>query len=663
MPSTETRLYLRLKDLSISQLWCIGILLSSLAGQSVAQVDRMPLWFSAPVFLFLLFLGLWPSSLKVSYFATNQNVDEPRFSERLVVCLFGVIPSAVYLLVGWGGETPFGGDQLSHLSQSFRAAAHWLSPIGSQSPASEIAADQLLGQYVDRPMQLLKCRFVLFIGVIIVAALLLRAGGSATSLWLIAVCIAWALVDTSTNFRWPPLTFFLSIPFVAVSEIGEWDNQLNALRLFNFLAIPIWLLLLRPAFIGKWPTWSLLPVLTLIFWNHLAIRFYGSSYPDAWAWVFVLTAVEVLVSAHTQRLLAVTILISIASLFKELAIVLMPFFWVAALKPEQIWQKNNWILGLASIIPFTLYFFARITVGEESAGHVRDQGLRLWRPDVDTNRFLDLGAQYISEIHANLFLSELVLVVLSAALIVWMWRKHQRYRWSIFWCLLGGLSLIVFLLLDRSTGPNMRFAFWLTPFLTVGWFLVPNRNYRELSRNGTSLWLVTCLAIVWQSWALFESRAKVFVASPSANFVISRGEPLYLPINELFAGIERADPDAPKLYYSREIDPFVHLTRYTENGERIIFLKSRSLLCECSVKTPAIVNMFVKLVNNRERLAATDRSKIRQQRAASWVWPKKEKEECLRKALVSCSTLVSLYDDVELAGFIAFDHQLYFETH
>ena len=130
-----------------------------------------------------------------------------------------------------------------------------------------------------------------------------------------------------------PLTFFLSIPFVAVSEIGEWDNQLNALRLFNFLAIPIWLLLLRPAFIGKWPTWSLLPVLTLIFWNHLAIRFYGSSYPDAWAWVFVLTAVEVLVSAHTQRLLAVTILISIASLFKELAIVLMPFFWVAALKP------------------------------------------------------------------------------------------------------------------------------------------------------------------------------------------------------------------------------------------------------------------------------------------------------------------------------------------
>jgi hypothetical protein len=451
-----------------------------------------------------------------SFFKDIKNIEitlyrffgSENVGEEVIVFALAVAPTLIYLGNPWAGELPFGGDQLSHLSQAYRFAAYWLSPIGSGSMTNQSTVDDLFRGYRENPLSWIYCRAILAVFIAAISMVVFTAGSRKACLLLFLTCVAWMVIDRADVFRWPSLFYFVSLPLLAVAEIAEWDNKLNALRLSSLLAIPAWLFILRPLFLGIRPNRWVIPFVIVFFWNHLVIRLYGSSYPDAWARVFVLTAFEVLLSDDRERFHKSLALVCIASLFKEPAIVFLPFCAMGGLKNNDVPRAGRILLAIATLLPFLVYFLVRTNMGGDLAGIDPAQGLRAWWPAWSLKAVAELADRYSVELRANLSSSQFVELIASLLILLWIWVKKKTLRGPSGSIVLAVCGIALFFLVDRSTGPNMRFALWAMVPLAVGVLFIRKLFGGSERKQALVIGVICALLIVSQGKLLFQKRKR-----------------------------------------------------------------------------------------------------------------------------------------------------------
>jgi hypothetical protein len=241
----------------------------------------------------------------------------------------------MHLKLSWRQEFPFVGDHDYHLLQSIQSFDFW------------------------RPWY-----FPALALVVLVFIQLRRKSRSWIALVSFVVLAAAGWMQTEHlvfSARYPGTFYFLAVPFQAVASVFDWDSPLNALRLTNAMSLPVWLLVLRPLVIRKWPDLSILPAGIFLFWQKDLVYYFTASYLEPWALILVLLAVERLVVFGSENAWKVYLLIGLASMIKEQAILVLPFAFMATMDSEAFrWKRDpRLLLAVVAAAPFILYYLFR----------------------------------------------------------------------------------------------------------------------------------------------------------------------------------------------------------------------------------------------------------------------------------------------------------------
>jgi hypothetical protein len=303
-------------------------------------VKRSSNWLTAYVFLAALCASVWVDSTPPLAwliaaaivgalwrwpFELDESPPAARAGLRdLGLALAVAAPAFVYLIATWRQEFPTSGDQFLHNGYALEAFAFWWPWPFAAALAAMAATILALRRNPRSPLPL--------IGFVILAGLSLCAfrGGFAG--------------------RYPALLHFFSIPFRFLIPA---PTPIAVERLVNVLSIPIWLMILRPKFLGRGVDLSAILGGTLLFWQKDVIYYVTSGYLEAWAIVLLLTAGEHLVRFGRQAIWRPLLLLGTAALIKDQAIITLPLV-VLAFFPKQ--ERLRYLATVAAAVtPFALY--------------------------------------------------------------------------------------------------------------------------------------------------------------------------------------------------------------------------------------------------------------------------------------------------------------------
>lgn len=272
-------------------------------------------------------------STPLSWPASSRGTGKPAVGSALGGLALAA-PTAAYLTLTWRQEFPFLGDHnvhLRYLEESFDFWKIWLLPV---------TAAMILAAYLYRR------RATRWIALLTVAAMGIGL-----------------VVDSPARFavRYPGLFHFIAFPANAASQVFSWDSPLNAARLTNAATPLVWLFILRPLIIGRWPDRHIAPLAAFLLFQKDFIYYFTSAYLEPYAVVLVLTAMELLFVEGRDGALRSALLIGIASMIKEPAFLVLPFFGVMAFTSQDrrraIARKGGALLVAAT--PFLLYYDVR----------------------------------------------------------------------------------------------------------------------------------------------------------------------------------------------------------------------------------------------------------------------------------------------------------------
>ena len=163
--------------------------------------------------------------------------------------------------------------------------------------------------------------------------------------------------------RYPTGTYHLVLPLAVLFEAAGIPYPFTANHIVNVLSVPVWLFVLRPWMLGRWPDWQVLPVALLVYFQPLALVYAGSALLEPWAFVFLLLALEALVALNREEVWLAVPLAASAIVFKESAILLLPTVWIVAAidwrggRPQL--RRGAIALGAACVLPFLVYYAVR----------------------------------------------------------------------------------------------------------------------------------------------------------------------------------------------------------------------------------------------------------------------------------------------------------------
>ncbi|HTL12314.1 MAG TPA: hypothetical protein VL588_07490, partial [Bdellovibrionota bacterium] len=294
-----------------------------------------------PVLVVLAVAGLWavrPHLAKES----SPSVRRPRLDPASLGIGFLVAAPVICLLImTWNQEFPFVGDHDYHLIRMHNAYDFW-------------------GRY-----------WWMALGG---ALVLWRARKSrwlpGATLAVLFIFMAWARTHSTGAelrfaIRYPGNSYFFALPIYFIARVAHWDAPLNALRLSHALSILAWLFFLRPRFVGKKPDLSVLPFAFFFFFQKDFVYYFTTSYLEPWAAVLILTAAERLLVLGSRESWKTFLLVGLAAVTKEQAILIFPFVFLAAYpwRGPRAERLRTWFAGLTAVFPFVMYFIARKFAG------------------------------------------------------------------------------------------------------------------------------------------------------------------------------------------------------------------------------------------------------------------------------------------------------------
>ena len=187
---------------------------------------------------------------------------------------------------------------------------------------------------------------------------------------------SYVLPESALFGRYPAGFYLIATPLNVAFEVANIPYPFTANHIVNALSVPVWLFVLRPMIIGRWPDWRVLPVALLVYFQAPAFVYVGSSLLEPWAVVFLLLAAEAVAAFEPDERWMAVPLCAIATFFKETAILLLPAVWLIAcvewrgLRPTI--RRGGITVGVASVAPFLIYYAVRrngqIVRGYEIAG-------------------------------------------------------------------------------------------------------------------------------------------------------------------------------------------------------------------------------------------------------------------------------------------------------
>jgi hypothetical protein len=265
-------------------------------------------------------------------------------------------------------EFAFGGDEGYHLSATRAFALYYLRAAPLLALAVAVFA---VGRWRQWPF-------------------------AATAAMAALIASSFLLPASALFGRYPTGFYHLSAPFNVAFDVAGIPYPSTANHLVNVLSLPAWLFVLRPLVIGRHPDWQVLPIALLVYFQAPSFVYVGSALLEPWAFVFLLLALEALVALPPDDRWFAVLLASVATFFKETAVLLLPTIWLLAcvnwngFRPSL--RPHALTAGIAAVTPFAVYFAVRIeaevlrTVAVAAAGDV-------WTPERIARWFSNVRAQ------------------------------------------------------------------------------------------------------------------------------------------------------------------------------------------------------------------------------------------------------------------------------
>jgi hypothetical protein len=250
-----------------------------------------------------------------------------------LLAIAAAAPAFFYLIVTWRQEFPYLGDQWLHNAGAIDAYAFWW-PWGWIAAVMAMAfSARPIRQDEDSPAALIGLAIVAGIGLTMPQPL-------------------------SFAGRYPGTLHFLSVPLRAVMQA---TSPLNVERLLNTLAIPAWLLVLRPLLVRRHVDITAMTIAALLFWQKDNVYYFTSGYLEPWAIVLLLVAAEHLIRFGADAVWRPLLILGLAAMVKEQLILSLPI--VAAiyfpLRGSRRAQLEHLLVAAVAAMPFVLFWRAR----------------------------------------------------------------------------------------------------------------------------------------------------------------------------------------------------------------------------------------------------------------------------------------------------------------
>jgi len=423
-----------------------------------------------------------------------------------------VAPTAAYLVLTWRQEFPFLGDQNVHLrflEASFDFWRFWLLPVAMTT--------------------------------IIFAWLYKRRAPRWMALLTAAVLALGLAIGTPARFavRYPGLFHFVAFPANAASHLFRWDSPLNAARLTNAGAPLVWLFILRPLVVGRRPDCRIAPLAALLLFQKDFIYYFCSGYLEPYSIILVLTAMELLFVEGGDGALRSALLIGLAAMFKEQAILLLPFFGLMAFtsKDRSLMLARKSGVLLVATTPFLLYYDVR-----RHSEVWRKVGFVSFSQAATPERFLRFGQR----LHEQFGWATLVMAALAIASLV-LSLLPNRHR--LFFAVMTSASMfhIAFFFLEKSSLDWVAYPrFQLIPIvlLSAPLLLLGERlsNLPDAGSSGLRQALpslaTAAVLIAFNLPSMLPFFYKTMGNDVDRNFFEHKDAPVYVPVAALTGAAE-----------------------------------------------------------------------------------------------------------------------------
>ena len=408
--------------------------------------------------------------------------------------LFALIASApalVYLIATWRQEFPYLGDQWLHNAGAIEAYGFWW-------PWGWIAA---------------------ILAIAIVAWRVLQKEDSTVALIGLAIVVAIGLTQPqplSFAGRYPGTLHFLSVPLRAVMHA---TSPLNVERLLNMLAIPIWLLLLRPLVVRRHVDVAAMTMAAVLFWQKDDVYYFTSGYLEPWAIVLLLTAAEHVVRLGAEAVWRPLLILGAAAMVKEqliislpiVAVIYFPFRGSARERVEHV------LVTAVAAMPFVLFWRAHeVFKSWGAAAPVPSQAL---------------SAEHFALFRSRIWLQfgiGLPLVIVASGLLI-VFAVRRRPFVALLLIALADFVVIYFAkILQTWAGyPRLNLVPLAMSAIALGYAveLLARRN----TATGTA---IVAIAIALNGIVLLPAMRDSFRPSSARSFVEHSDAPLFFPIRE-----------------------------------------------------------------------------------------------------------------------------------
>ena len=246
------------------------------------------------------------------------------------------------------------------------------------------------------------------------------------------------------------------------------------------LSVPVWLFAAAAADHRPVPDWQVLPVALLVYFQAPALVYLQQFADRAMAIVFLLLSLEALVALPPEERWIAVILGSVATVFKETAILLLPTIWLLAcvewrgLRPSI--RRGGITVGVASVAPFLIYYAIRRGVQIERGYEIA--GIAGTWTTARVN-------EWIANVRAQLGVGGMLAV---AAAMVWSLR-------SISW-IATALAVALFFFADTASIPYTGYGRFLAYSLIAVCGAVFASTYRSAERERALIVLCAVLAVL-----------------------------------------------------------------------------------------------------------------------------------------------------------------------
>lgn len=426
----------------------------------------------------------------------DEEINKVSFKHIYWDLLVGLLPFW-FLVRLWGGEYPFSGDHDHQSAAVVKAAEFWQ---GYGWPALII---------VGSAFYLTKQKRNAWLGI-----------GFVGGVWIAASQI------TLPEFyfaRYPAAFYFLTSPVQWFADAMGWANQINVLRLTNFLALPLGFVFLR-RLSGLGPmSLASFAFAVFLFWQKDVLYYVNASYLEPWSLVLVALALEVQVKSSEVKPWLPLGLVGLAACFKEQAILLWPFFWFMNYRTL---TKESVLVG-ATTLPFIGYYFYRLQ-NNVWRQFKFDAGL------LQTERLEQWGQRFFVQVGWSGIVVMLAVSAWTGYLL--FSQKEVKIKKIVFFSVMAALVQFLFFFLDDTSKDWVgypRFNLLLMAMLGVGLFYLP---FEKFAKAKQIIFLIT-LGIM-QLLAMPQALISMSLAEAKDSFTEHYDSPQYYPIRELFRKAE-----------------------------------------------------------------------------------------------------------------------------